>query len=52
MRQACQMYGIKAISFAFIDKNCGHPTIQGMQGIKDTILSVLTRKMNKECSEL
>ena len=41
MRKACQMYGVRAISFDIIDKKCGHPTIKGMQDIKNTVLSVL-----------
>ena len=43
MRIACQIYGITEISFATIDKNCGHPTIKGMQDIKNTVLNVLPK---------
>lgn len=43
MRKACQMYGITAISFDTIDKKCGHPTIKGMQDIKNTVLRVLSK---------
>ena len=38
MRTACQIYGITEISFDTIDKNYGHPTIRGMQDIRDTVL--------------
>ena len=44
MRQACQMYGVTAISFDNIDKKCGHPTIKGMQDIKNTVLDVMRKK--------
>ena len=43
MRNACQMYGVTAISFDSIDKRCGHPTIKGMQDIKNTVLKVLRK---------
>ena len=41
MKSACQKYGITEISFDSIDKRCGHPTIKGMQDIKNTVLKVL-----------
>jgi len=44
MRNACHMYGITEILFDTIDKKCGHPTIKGMQDIKNTVLSVLQNK--------
>jgi len=43
MRKACQIYGITEISFDTIDKNSGHPTIKGMQDIKNTVLKVLRK---------
>ena len=43
MRKACQIYGITEILFDIIDKNCGHPTIKGMQDIKNTVLNVLRK---------
>ena len=43
MRKACQIYGITEISFDTIDKKCGHPTIKGMQDIKNTVLNVLRK---------
>ena len=46
MRRACQIYGITEISFDTIDKNCGHPTIKGMQDIKNTVLNVLQKGLN------
>ena len=44
MRQACQKYGVTAIEFDDIDKKEGHPTIKGMQDIKNTVLNVLLPK--------
>lgn len=41
MRKICQIYGITEVSFDTIDKNCGHPTIKGMQDIKNTVLRAL-----------
>lgn len=43
MKQACQMYGVTAISFDNIDKKCGHPTIKGMQDIMNTVLDILQK---------
>ena len=44
MKIACQIYGITEISFETIDKNCGHPTIKGMEDIKNAVLNVLRDK--------
>ena len=44
LRQACAMYDVTSISFDKIDKKCGHPTIKGMQDIKNTVLKVLREK--------
>lgn len=44
MRRACQIYGLTAIIFDNIDKKCGHPTIKGMQDIKNTVLNVFGKK--------
>ena len=44
MRSACQVYGVRTILFDNIDKKCGHPTIKGMQDIKNMVLSVLRGK--------
>jgi len=41
MQKACQVYGITDISFDSIDKKCGHPTIKGMQDIKNKVLNVI-----------
>lgn len=41
MENACAKYGITPIKFEKIDKNSGHPTIQGMKDIKNGVLSVL-----------
>ena len=44
MRQACKMYGVTAILFDNIDKIGRHPTIKGMQDIKNTVINVLRKK--------
>lgn len=44
MKNACKHYGIQAIAFEAIDKTCGHPTVKGMQDIKDQILSSLNKQ--------
>ena len=41
MKKACQLCGIIEISFDTIDKNCGHPTIIGMNEIKNTVIHTL-----------
>ena len=41
MKNACEQYGITPIVFDHIDKNCGHPTIQGMKDIKEKVLEVM-----------
>lgn len=41
MKKACERYNITPITFDTINKNSGHPTIQGMKDIKDGILKVL-----------
>jgi len=41
LKKACQIYGVTSISFDSIDKRGGHPTIKGMQDIKNTVLKVL-----------
>jgi len=41
MKEACQMYGVKAVAFENIDKECCHPTIKGMQDIKNFLLDVI-----------
>lgn len=43
LRDVCQVYGITEIMFEHIDKKCGHPTIKGMQDIKNTVLNVLRK---------
>lgn len=44
MKNACEKYGVTAIGFDKIEKMCGHPTIQGMKDIKDSVL----RSMNND----
>lgn len=41
MKECCKKYGIFAVAFEQIDKRCGHPTINGMQDIKNQILEAL-----------
>lgn len=43
MKAACEYFGIQAIALENIDKSCGHPTVNGMTGIKDRILSDLSK---------
>ena len=43
MENACEKYHITPITFNSIDKKCGHPTIQGMKDIKESVLSVLNK---------
>lgn len=39
--QVCQKTGITPVTFDYIDKNCGHPTVQGMADIKNGVLRLL-----------
>lgn len=41
IKSACEHFGITTISFDSIDKNSNHPTIKGMQDIKNGVLAVL-----------
>lgn len=41
MKEACKKYDLTPITFDTIDKKCGHPTIKGMNNIKDSVLSVI-----------
>ena len=43
MKNACAKYNIVPITFDSIDKRHGHPTIQGMKDIKESVLSVLNK---------
>ena len=43
MKNACEKYQITPITFDSIDKKCGHPTIQGMKNIKDSVLKVINK---------
>lgn len=38
IKKACNLYGSKYIQFEYIDKMNGHPTIKGMEEIKEQIL--------------
>ena len=41
MQGACGKYRITPVTFSSIDKNCGHPTIQGMKNIADSVLRAI-----------
>jgi hypothetical protein len=43
MKNACEKYHITPITFNSIDRKCGHPTIQGMKNIKDSVLKVMNK---------
>ncbi len=43
IKSACEKYRITPITFDSIDKKCGHPTIQGMKNIKDSVLNVINK---------
>jgi len=38
---ASQKYGATPVAFDYIDKKCGHPTIQDMKDIKNVVLANL-----------
>ncbi len=40
-RSACDAYGITAVVFEKIHKQCGHPTVQGMLDMKNALLQVM-----------
>ena len=42
--RACNKYDITRITFDKIDKRSGHPTVKGMQDIKDGVLKVVCHK--------
>ena len=44
MRRACPKYKVTEVLFENIDKKSGHPTIKGMNDIKNTVLGVLCKK--------
>lgn len=44
MKNACEKYDITPVVFERIDKKCGHPTIQGMKDITDSVLKTLNNK--------
>lgn len=41
MEKACRRYSITPVTFDHIDKKCGHPTVQGMKMIANSVLQVL-----------
>ena len=40
-KESCSRYGIKAVTFDGIEKDAGHPTVKGMQDIKDQVMELL-----------
>lgn len=43
LQEASKKYGITTVSFDTIDKTNGHPTVQGMKDIKNSVLKALSR---------
>ena len=41
--KSCEKYNITKITFDAIDKINGHPSVKGMQEIKNTVLNVITK---------
>lgn len=41
--QVCQKTGITPVTFDYIDKNCGHPTVLGMKDIRNGVLAALDK---------
>lgn len=41
MKNASEAYGITPVTFESIEKILGHPDVQGMQDIKNTLLKVM-----------
>ena len=41
-KAACAHHGIKPVALHNIDKRCGHPTIKGMEQIKNQIIDSLS----------
>ena len=41
MLGACEKYAITPVTFERLDKQCGHPTIQGMKDIAQQVLNVI-----------
>lgn len=41
MKTACEKYGVVPVSFEKIDKINGHPTVQGMIDIKNTVINAM-----------
>lgn len=39
--KACETYGAKTVTFDYIEKAAGHPTVHGMNEIKDQVLKSL-----------
>lgn len=39
--QVCGKVGITPVTFDYIDKNCGHPTVRGMKDIRNGVLRLL-----------
>ena len=43
MKSACDKYGITPVTFDKIEKTNGHPTIEGMKDIKESVLKALNK---------
>ena len=41
--QVCGKVGITPVTFDYIDKNCGHPTVRGMKDIRNGVLAALDK---------
>lgn len=41
LKDAAKIYNLTPVVFDKIDKKCGHPTIEGMKDIKNTVLKIL-----------
>lgn len=44
MKKACEHNRITAITFEHIDLRCGHPTVKGMQDIKEQVVRAVNKK--------
>lgn len=43
LKDACERYSITPVTFEHIDKTCGHPTVQGMKDIKNSVLNAMNK---------
>ena len=47
-RAACAHFGASCVTLEYLNKKCGHPTIQGMADIEEQILAFLNENTEKE----